>query len=228
MKRALSSLVGLWPSSKLKNRALNMLGHKISMSASIAPILIAGHTKLQVEDFARVGPLNAFRSVPRVFLGRNSEIGQLNWVSAAPFLIDTNASSAAGSFHLGEHSSFTSRHYVDASGGVAIGDFVTVAGVRSVFMSHGIDVADNVLDIAPIIVGDYAMVGGGCNLVMGAVVPAYSVVAMGSVVIKGLERTHALYAGAPAKFKKVVAAGAYASRRHGAVPPRNSSTNVVQ
>ena len=152
-----------------------------------------------------------------------AEIGQFNWFSAAPFLVEESVSPIAGQFLLCAHASFTSRHYVDASGGVLIGEYATVAGVRSTFMTHGIDVEDNVLDSAPINVGRYAMVGGGCNLVMGASVPDYSLVAMGSVVIQGLDEPYSLYAGAPAKFKRALPVGAYSKRTTGAVPPRTRS-----
>lgn len=220
MKHLLSAVVGILPSNRGKNFLLNRLGHRVCMSASIGPILLLGRTTLIVGDGARIGPFNVFRQVTRVEVGEKAEIGQLNWISAAPFLAEESVSLISGQFLLGAHASFTSRHYVDASGGVSIGEYATVAGVRSVFMSHGIDVEDNVLDTFPIHVGRYAMVGGGCNLVMGSAVPDYSVVAMGSVVIKGLEQTHSLYAGAPARFKKAIPEGAYMNRTIGAVPAR--------
>lgn len=220
MKRALTAIVSIFPGSRLKNVLLNGLGHDVAMTASIGPIVVVGRTTIVAGEHSRIGPFNTFRNVTKLTVGPYAEIGQWNWISAAPFLVECSSSSNAGEFFMGQHSSFTSRHYVDASGGVDIAEFATVAGARSVFMSHGIDVADNVLDTAPILVGRYSMVGGGCNLVMGAVVPDYSVVAMGSVVIRGLERTHALYAGAPAQYKKNVPEGAYAKRTKGAVPPR--------
>ncbi|TFB96813.1 hypothetical protein E3O42_16885 [Cryobacterium adonitolivorans] len=221
MKQLMSAVVGILPSARGKNFLLNRLGHTIAKSASIGPILLLGRTALVVGDGARIGPFNVFRHVSRAEVGDMAEIGQFNWISAAPFLVEESVSPIAGQFILGAHASFTSRHYVDASGGVLIGEYATVAGVRSAFMTHGIDVEDNVLDSFPITIGKYAMVGGGCNLVMGATVPDYSLVAMGSVVIKGLKEPHTLYAGAPAKLKKALPAGAYAKRMTGAVPPRN-------
>ena len=224
MKQLLSAVVGILPSNRGKNFLLNRLGHTVSMSASIGPILLLGRTTLVVGDGARIGPFNVFRQVSRAEVGDKAEIGQFNWISAAPFLVDESTSPISGQFLLGAHASFTSRHYVDASGGVSIGDYATVAGVRSVFMTHGIDVEDNVLDTCPIHVGKYAMVGGGCNLVMGSIVPESSLIAMGSVVIRGLEQTHSLYAGAPAQFKKTLPEGAYVARTTGAVPVRARGT----
>jgi acetyltransferase-like isoleucine patch superfamily enzyme len=219
VKQLLSTAAGVLPSTRGKNFLLNKLGHSIGRSASIGPILLIGRTTLVVEDGARIGPFNVFRHVSAE-VGEMAEIGQFNWISAAPFLVEESTSPISGRFLLGAHASFTSRHYVDASGGVRIGEYTTVAGVRSAFMTHGIDVEDNVLDTFPITIGKYAMVGGGCNLVMGATVPDYSLVAMGSVVVKGLTESHSLYAGAPAKLKKALPEGAYAKRITGAVPAR--------
>lgn len=220
MKSGLTALVGILPSSRIKNFLLRRLGHLVPATASIGPVLIVGGTSLDLGEYVRIGPFNVFRGLSALRLGAHAEIGQWNWISAAPFLVEASDFPFAGQFALGEHSSFTSRHYADASGGVLIEEFVTIAGVRSVFMSHGIDATDNVLDTAAITVGKYAMVGGNCNFVLGASVPEYSIVAMGSLVIKGLDKPFSLYAGSPAKYKKAVEQGAYFSRRVGAVPPR--------
>jgi acetyltransferase-like isoleucine patch superfamily enzyme len=219
---AVQLVAGLLPASRPKNVLLSAIGHDVDASASIAPILLLPGARIEVGAGARIGPFNAFRAV-RVHVGAAAEVGQLNWVSAAPFLVEESTSASAGELHLGDHASLTSRHYIDASGGVSIGAYTTVAGVRSTFMTHGIDVTDGLLDTAPIVIGDRAMVGSNCHLVYGAVVPARSVVAMGSVVIPGLLEEDTLYAGTPARGKKRVS-GTYFRRSIGkvAVRPRGA------
>ena len=211
-------LAGLLPSGRGKNRLLRLLGHRVHPTASVSPIVLAG-SRLVAGPGSRIGPFNVVRSVT-LEVGEGAEVGQWNWFSAAPFLVAESESPFAGTVQLGARSSLTSRHYLDASGGIVVGEYTTVAGVRSTFMTHGIDVADNVLDTEPIIVGDYAMVGGNTKLVLGSRVPDRSVVAMGSVVRKGLLEPDALYAGVPAVFKKSMPEGAYVVRRVGPVPPR--------
>jgi len=179
-----------------------------------------GSGLLIVETSARIGPLTCFRGVGEVRLGEAAEIGQLNWISAAPFLVENSNSETAGTLVLEAHSSLTNRHYLDVSGGIKISQFATVAGVRSVFMTHGISTTDNYLDTAPIVIGEYAMVGGSCNFVMGSCVPARSVVALGSTVIPGLVEEMSLYAGTPAREKKHLNSGAYFVRQSGKVEPR--------
>ncbi|WP_421732397.1 acyltransferase [Cellulomonas sp.] len=212
-------LVGLLPASGVKNWMLGRLGHDVHTTASIAPTLILGRVHLDIDAHARIGPLNALRST-NLRVGEHAEIGQLNWISAAPFLVSESSVDIAGSLVLGAHSSLTNRHYLDTSGGVQVGAFATVAGVRSVFMTHGIEAADNTLVTRAIRIGDYAMVGGSCKFVPGAVVPDRSIVGMGSVVIRGLTLAGALYAGSPATFKRAATQGAYFSRTVGKVPVR--------
>lgn len=222
MKKLVGLIVGTWPASRLKNFTLSRLGHSIASSARVGPIVLLGSTSLSVGANCRVGPFNVFRNV-QAHLSPFSELGQWNWISAAPFLVEASSSPIAGTYRLGVHSSMTSRHYVDASGGVDIQEFVTVAGVRSTFMSHGIDVKDNFLDTAPIAIGHHAMLGSNCNLVMGSRVPPHSVVAMGSVVVPGLDQDGSLFAGVPAKLKKRIDRTEYFLRTVGAVAPRPRS-----
>lgn len=219
MKGRLSTIVGALPASRMKNGLLRRLGHEIARDAVIGPILIVS-SRLVIGAGCRIGPFNVIRNVPHCEFGLGSELGQWNWISAAPFLLKDSPNEQAGFFIVGAESAITSRHYFDASGGVIIGDFVTIAGVRSAFMTHGIDVADAVLDTASIEVGDYAMVGGSTSVVLGARVPAHSVIAMGSVVIKGLTETYCLYAGSPARPKKKLSPGKYSTRAQGPVGPR--------
>ena len=220
MKKYLTLMIGVLPASGFKNAVLRFLGHDVHNSSRIGPILILGSPGLKLGLGTSIGPFNVIRNVPFFEMKEHSEIGQWNWISAAPVLVSAAAHREAGRFEIGAHSAVTSRHYFDVSGGVVIGDFSTIAGVRSVFMSHGIDVQDAVLDTAPITIGSYTMVGGCTNFILGAHVPTYSIVAMGSTVVKGLLQTHALYAGTPAKFKKQVDIGKYGDRSFGPLGPR--------
>jgi acetyltransferase-like isoleucine patch superfamily enzyme len=215
---------GLLPPSILKNRLLRLLGHAVHRTAIIKPIVILGETKIEAASSSTIGTLSVLRNV-RVLLGQHSTIGQLNWISAAPFLVENSRCMSAGRLELGEHAAIMNRHYIDASGGVLLGSYSIVAGVRSTFMTHGIDVADNVLDTNSIEIGKYAMVGGNCNLVLGASVPSHSVVAMGSTVVRGLTEAHGFYAGVPAKFRKVIGGGDFFSRELGDVSPRLSRSS---
>lgn len=215
----LSTALGLLPSGRIKNRLLTMSGHRVHPTAVVRPVVLLGGTRLEIGPHATVGALTAFRNVRRVVVSAYAEVGQLNWFSAAPFLVEASTSDTAGELIIGTHASVTNRHYFDVSGGVEVRPFATVAGVRSVFMTHGINVDKNALETKPIVVGDHAMVGSTVKLVPGAVVPDRSVIAMGSVVTTGLVETDSFYAGVPATRRRAVERRGYMTRRVGKVPP---------
>ncbi|MCA1605447.1 MAG: hypothetical protein LC775_08260 [Acidobacteria bacterium] len=171
--------LGLLPASRLKNRLLRMLGWRIATTARVGPSLFIRVRMVSADRDARIGPLNVFRDLQDLDLGANSVIGQWNWCSASPALV---AAGGKGSIELGRESAITSRHYIDASGGVVIGSFTTVAGVRSTFITHGIDWRANVQRCQSISVGDYCIVGSNNCLVPGAMVERGSVTGMGTTV----------------------------------------------
>jgi acetyltransferase-like isoleucine patch superfamily enzyme len=216
--RALVSLfVGLWPASAVKNRLLSRLGHHIHSSAHVSPVLLFPGSHLRLAEGARLGTFTALRGVV-LRMGAFAEIGQLNWISAADFLVAPSTCPNKGMLILAEHSSLTNRHYVDASGGVVIGAFTTVAGVRSTIMTHGIDAERNLLVTAGVNIGAYCMAGSNCSFVPGASVPDRSIVGMGAVVVRGLTEPGGLYLGNPAKLKRPIELGSYGRRMVGKVP----------
>lgn len=103
---------------------------------------------------------------------------------------------------LGRSAGITSRHFIDCNGGVYIGDFTTVAGIRSQILTHSIDVYNNRQDAKPVKIGRYCFLGTGCILLPGSVLPDYSILGAGSVLPKKLDKAGCLYAGSPAKFVK--------------------------
>lgn len=103
---------------------------------------------------------------------------------------------------LGKSAGITSRHFVDCNGGVYIGDFTTVAGIRTQILTHSIDVYNNRQDAKPVTIGRYCFLGTGCILLPGGELPDYSILGAGSVLTKKLDKAGCLYAGSPAKLVK--------------------------
>ena len=103
---------------------------------------------------------------------------------------------------LGKSAGITSRHFVDCKGGVYIGDFTTVTGIRSQILTHSIDVYNNRQDAKHVKIGRYCFLGTGCILLPGCELPDYSILGAGSVLTKKLDRAGCLYAGSPATFVK--------------------------
>ncbi len=103
---------------------------------------------------------------------------------------------------LGRSAGITSRHFVDCNGGVYVGDFTTVAGLRTQILTHSIDVYENRQDAKPVTIGKYCFLGTGCILLPGSALPDYSILGAGAVLTKVHAETGMLYGGNPAKAIK--------------------------
>jgi carbonic anhydrase/acetyltransferase-like protein (isoleucine patch superfamily) len=219
MRHRLTMLAALLPNSDFKHACLRRLGWQIAPSAWVGPCLVVRVDQVVLGERSRIGPLNVLRDLRRIEFGEGARLGRWNWVSAARGL-RVGRSELEATFTLHRESCVTSRHYVDASGGVVVGELATVAGARSTILTHGIDLAVNEQSTAPIHIGRYSLVSGNTKLVPGARVPDYSLVGMGSVVTTNLDEPYWLYTGVPARKKKPLdPESAYFHRSRGPVPP---------
>lgn len=210
------TLAGLLPASRIKNFLLRRCGWKIDLGVVVHPSIFIRIQNVQLLEGSSTGLFNVFRHLRRLSLGVGATVGQFNWVTGgAPGLPNDDSF-----LELGEQSAITSRHYLDASGGITIGKFATLAGERSVLLTHQIDYRESKQSIGAVTIGEYSLVSSSVKVVPGAVVPSFSVVAMGSVITPGLVQENALYAGVPAVLKRRDLDGKYFHRSHGPVEPR--------
>lgn len=212
MIKSLALGLGLLPACRLKNLLLRCLcGYTIESGVRIYPCLLLNVSCLILREGAIVGMLTTLRDLRSVELGRDAALGNFNWVTAAEVLSDQ--APRASTLKLGDGAAITARHYIDCSGGLEVGRFSTVAGVRSVFVTHGIDVDTCEQVVSPISIGDFCLISSAVRFVPGVRVADRCLVAMGSVVASDLDESDCLYAGVPAKKKRKVA-GHYFSRAH--------------
>lgn len=213
---ALAALSCVLPMPLKRLMWTRIFGWDIDPSATVGLSLFLGVEHVRLGRGVRIGSFNVVRNL-RVFnVGEAGQLGQWNWVTAsAAFSDDTPG---AGSLELGPHSSIVSRHYVDCSGGVVIGEFTTIAGVRSVILSHEISVADARQTLRPVRIGDYCLLSTNVCVVPGASIASSCQVAAGAVVVGDLGRPHSLYGGVPARLFREVE-GAYFDRDTGFIAP---------
>lgn len=162
-------------------------------------------------DEVSIGKCSAIRNftfvknIDRVVLGDYSYILNLNWITG------TNSYSTKHFTHiqdrkcellLGNHSSLTSRHFVDCTGGVRIGNYTTVGGAQSQILTHYIDPYECRQTCASIEIGNYCFVGTKVLLLPGSGLPDYSILGGGAVLTKKQSVSRMLYAGNPAGPKK--------------------------
>jgi acetyltransferase-like isoleucine patch superfamily enzyme len=165
---------------------------------------------------SRIGHFTVARGMHRMVLGNNGRIGQWNWMSAAAFS-PAEGADLRGHLILGKDSSITSRHYLDCSGGITIGNFTTIGGVRSTFLTHQIDLIQSIQTSQHLSIGDYCFIGSDVRLVPGAKIGDRVVVAMGAVVVGSLDQSYTVYGGVPASPIKTMGHAGYFQRKSGFV-----------
>ncbi|MET0861704.1 MAG: hypothetical protein ABW091_11840 [Microbacterium sp.] len=159
---------------------------------------------------SRIGKWNLIKNMRSISIGTGGSIGRLNVISAHPVYVRLYP--AGASLTVGANAYITSRHQMDCSGSLTIGDFSALAGHDSRVLSHSVDVARDAQVAYPVVIGERSFVGTRCLLLGGARLPSRSVLAAGSVLARSREAGESgLWAGVPAKYKGEVS-GAWFTR----------------
>jgi len=171
---------------------------------------------LVMQAGSRIGHLTMVKGLNRLELGEYSSIGRGNWITGFPRDESRHFAHQPErdpSLVLGDHSAVTNRHLIDCTERVTIGKFSTVAGFRSQFITHSIDLELCRQSSQPIRLGDYTFVGTDCVILGGSVLPDKSVLGAKSLLNKAHDETGCLYAGAPARRIKAISETAKYFRR---------------
>ena len=199
MKRIMIALLGLAPPCALKNFLFRRLGADIGRNVYFGVNLLWKIDGLKLYHNARLRSFNIFRNVG-FEIGEGSIFGSFNWVSSASGL--KKLSNYSGKLIIGNQCGINSRNYFDCTGGIYFHDFADLAGVRSTFITHQIDVGLSRQTCSPIMIEHHVMVCSNVKVLPGAVIQHSSQVAMGSVVTGKKFPPNSLIAGVPAKYKK--------------------------
>lgn len=211
-------LLGVWllPATGLKNWTLRRLGHAVHSSATAKANLVWRVRVFDVGPGSRVDRGNVFKNLRLVRVGDGATIGRWNTFSTHPAfarLLPTGAQ-----LTLATRSYITSRHQVDCSGSLHVGELAAVAGHQTKILTHSIDLARNAQSARPVVIGARTFVGARCLLLGGAEMPERSVLAAGSVLTPRPEpRESGLWAGVPAVYKRPIE-GAWFDRAERGTP----------
>jgi len=189
----------------LKRRMLKWFyGYEIDPSARIGLAWVyPKHLRMGKET--RIGHFTTALRLDSIELGDHTIIGRNNWITGVP------ADSTEYFLHqkdrrprliMGEHSAITKNHHLDCTHEIKIGNFTTIAGYQSQFLTHSIDIVAGRQHSEPIEIGDYCFISTRCVLLGGARLPSQSVLAAGAVLNKAFEDTFSLYGGVPARHIK--------------------------
>lgn len=191
-----------WPIRRLfLNKAF---GYKISSAANIGFSIILSN-QLEMLEGARIGHLTMCKGLYMVRLGVSSKIGNLNWISGFPLKDKSFFSHRINrepSLMIGDNSAITHRHLIDCTDKITVGDFTTIAGNHSQFLTHSIDIMASKQDCKPIQIGSYCLVGTACVFLPGSSLGDYCVLGANSLLNKSYVEQFRLYGGVPAVVVK--------------------------
>lgn len=201
--RLFVALIPLWPLKRfILQRAF---GFKIHPKAHIGFAYIYPEN-LYMASGSRIGHATVCKGLAMLWMGEESIIGRLNWISAIPKSSQSPFFSAQSRREprlvLGAHSAVTNRHLIDCSDQVIIGKYTTVAGYSSQLLTHSIDINHSRQVASPIKIGAYCFIGSRSVFLPGTSVPTRSIVGAGAVVCAKLKHPYSLYAGVPARYIK--------------------------
>jgi len=171
---------------------------------------------------SKIGHFNVAIHLDKIEMGENACIVRSNWITGFP--TNTNSKHFAHQINriselkMGKESAITKNHHFDCTNQIVIGNFVTIAGYHSQFLTHSIDIYENRQNSKSITIGDYCFVGTNSVILGGTELPAFSVLGANSLLNKKYVEQYTLYAGVPAKPAKSIAQDAkYFSRENGFV-----------
>jgi acetyltransferase-like isoleucine patch superfamily enzyme len=213
LHNALVLVVAVLPAGKLKNALLRRLGWAIGDGAHIGPSLVLNVGRVEIGDDAWIGSFNVLKDLAALTLEASAIIGNWNWVTAAVPLREAGAPCL---LHLGAHSAITSRHYLTCSGGIRVGKYTSIGGVRSTFISHQISWKSSDQTCRPIEIGEYCLITSNVKIAPGTVIGDRVVVGMGAT-IAGKLLEPGLYVQPRATLVKADLDGEYFRRTEGRV-----------
>jgi acetyltransferase-like isoleucine patch superfamily enzyme len=203
-----------WP---LRRRALNAIfGFSIDASARVGLSIIFAD-EVSMAGRARIGHFNYIGQLDRLELHEESIIGNFNWIAGLSRKINTpfykKNPGRRSELLMKRASLITHQHYIDCSDRIEIGMYTGIAGFRSQLVTHGIEPLSCRQTCAPIIIGDYSMIGSGSQILKGVRIPNCCLVSAGSVVNHVKSEPYSLIAGNPAvHVRKIPETAKYFSR----------------
>ena len=219
MKQVLKILLIFLPWSLRRVLLVKIFKYKIHPSARIGFAYVYP-TYLEMGGGTKIDHLTVAVNLDRMILKPKSRIGRSNWITGFSSSIESkhfkHQINRVSELILGEDSAITKHHHLDCTNSIKIGDFATIAGYNSQFLTHSIDVYDNRQDSATIFIGDYTFVGTNVIILGGSSLPSYSVLGAKSLLNKAYLDEWKLYGGNPSKpIKDISKKAKYFNRKVG-------------
>lgn len=216
-RKSFTAIICLLAPPPLKPKLLNAMGHCVAQGARIGFSLVRVE-RLCMQAGARIGHFN-WIDLRRLAMRHGASIGAMNTIKRAMSIRLADHASIGNRnaiirgwspspvepalLRLGVWSKLTSEHYVEMTRSICLGDYSTIAGVRTQFWTHGFVHAekgfDRYLVVGKIYIGDNVYIGSGSVVTCGVRIANAVTVGVASSVVKSLEQP-GLYAAQPLRY----------------------------
>merc|ERR1711879_566528 len=142
--------------------------------------------KLSMSSGAYIGHLNIIKNIELLEMGEGARVGHQNTVTCAEKGATRSFAEVerATVLSVGRGACITRKHYLDCTDRISIGNFVTVAGFNSQFLTHSIDVYGNKQSCESISIAEYSLLGTNSVVLPGSYLPSKVVVGVSSLLNK--------------------------------------------
>lgn len=210
MRFALAMMVACLPNFLKIRLYRHCWGYRIGSGVRLGLSVFADLGECDIADGVRIGHLNLFVGTARLGIGREARIGHLNvfrggtsiTLGAFASVLRGNVfnsipdaevvSAPDATFELGDGAVVTSNHWLDFTDKISIGAHAIVGGRGSSLWTH------NRQRTRPIEIGPHVYIGSEVRMAPGAAVGAFSIVALGAVVMQHFTDQRVLIMGNPA------------------------------
>lgn len=215
MRKLISLVSMLLPWSWRRSVLQRLLGYDLHPTSRIGFAWICPQ-RLTMGPGSRIEALSVCRGVELLALAEGAVIGPANWITGMPregALHYRDEPQRSSDLIVGPYAILGSRHYIDCSNRVSIGAYSRLDGVRTVVLSHSVDITVNRQRSRPVAIGAHCLIGTSCVILPGTRIADFCVVEAASLVRGTLDLPHTLYAGSPARPVAPLAPGsAYGAR----------------
>ncbi|MDO6810409.1 acyltransferase [Zobellia galactanivorans] len=207
MKKILAIVIVVFPWKLRRFLLIKIWKYKIHPTARIGLAYVYPRY-LEMEKGTRIQHFTVAVHLDALIMKENASINRSNWITGFP----TNSTSKhfnhqkdrSSRLVMGRESSITKHHHIDCTSEIKIGNFSTIAGYYSQFLTHSVNIQECIQDSNPINIGDYCFVGTNSTILGGASLPSYSVLGAKSLLNKGYTMEYMLYGGVSAKPIKAI------------------------
>jgi acetyltransferase-like isoleucine patch superfamily enzyme len=201
MTKLIQALLCVLPWALRRRLLCIFYGYEIDSSARIGLAWVYPR-KLVMRAKTSIGHFTVVKGVDLLQLEVSATIGRLNWITGYPLNVPPHflhIHDRRPELRLGEHAAITNRHILDCTAAITVGRFATIAGFRSQFLTHSVDLVAGRQDASPIDIGDYCFVSTACTVLGGSSLPKYSVLGANALLNAAFTEPYKLYGGVPAK-----------------------------